>query len=49
MLHPSVQVGQYRQHLVNNHEVFHTHPSPIGFSEYAYLHNSQLHRDSVIP
>lgn len=37
VLHPSVQVGQYRQYLADNHEVFYADPSPIGLSACAYL------------
>jgi hypothetical protein len=39
LLHPSVQVGQYRQYLADTHSAFHEGPSPIGLSACSYLHN----------
>jgi uncharacterized protein len=32
VLHPSVQVGQYRQYLEDTHEAFHEEPAPIRLS-----------------
>lgn len=46
--HPSAQVGQYRQYLVDNHAVFYEEPSPIGLAACAYLHNYHLEQDDVI-
>ncbi len=39
MLHPSVQVGQYRQYLEDTHTAFHEGPKPIRLSACSYLHN----------
>ena len=39
VLHPSVQVGQYRQYLEDTHTAFHEHPRPIRLSACSYLHN----------
>jgi hypothetical protein len=47
VLHPSVQVGNYRQYLADNHEVFHADPSPIRLSACAYLHNYHFRPDDV--
>jgi len=39
VLHPSVQVGQYRQYLQDCHTAFHEGDYPIGLRACAYLHN----------
>ena len=39
LLHPSVQVGQYRQYLEDTHSAFNEEPSPILLSACSYLHN----------
>jgi hypothetical protein len=39
VLHPSVQVGQYRQYLEDTHTAFHEGPHPIRLSACSYLHN----------
>jgi len=39
LLHPSVQVGQYRQYLEDTHSAFYEEPSPIVLSACSYLHN----------
>jgi hypothetical protein len=39
VLHPSVQVGQYRQYLVDGHSAFHEGDTPVGLSACSYLHN----------
>jgi DUF2075 family protein len=39
VLHPSVQVGQYRQYLEDTHGAFHEDPAPIRLSACSYLHN----------
>jgi hypothetical protein len=39
LLHPSVQVGQYRQYLEDTHRAFHEEPAPIQLSACSYLHN----------
>ena len=39
VLHPSVQVGQYRQYLEDTHLAFHEEPGPIRLAACSYLHN----------
>ena len=39
VLHPSVQVGQYRQYLEDTHSAFHEGATPIRLSACSYLHN----------
>lgn len=39
ILHPSAQVGQYHQYLVDNHTAFHEGPMPVQLKSCAYLHN----------
>ena len=39
VLHPSVQVGQYRQYLQDFHTAFHQDADPVGLRACAYLHN----------
>jgi uncharacterized protein len=39
VLHPSVQVGQYRQYLEDTHTAFHETPDPVRLSACSYLHN----------
>jgi len=38
-LHPSAQVGQYHQYLVDNHTAFYDGQHPVKLSSCAYLHN----------
>lgn len=39
VLHPSVQVGQYREYLEDTHTAFHEGDAPVGLSSCSYLHN----------
>jgi len=39
VLHPSVQVGQYRQYLEDTHIAFHEEPDVVQLSACSYLHN----------
>jgi len=39
VLHPSVQVGQYRQYLEDTHAAFHEEPNAVQLSACSYLHN----------
>jgi len=39
VLHPSVQVGQYRQYLEDTHTAFHEGRNPVRLSACSYLHN----------
>jgi DUF2075 family protein len=42
LLHPSVQVGQYRQYLEDTHTAFHEGANPIKLSSCSYLHNYRV-------
>ena len=48
VLHPSVQAGQYRQYLLDNHEAFYADDPPIGLSACAYLHNYHFLPEDVL-
>jgi len=48
VLHPSVQVGQYRQYLVDGHSAFHEGDAPVGLSACSYLHNYTARPDDPI-
>jgi len=48
LLHPSVQVGQYRQYLADTHSAFHEGPSPVGLAACSYLHNYVTRPDDAI-
>ncbi len=48
LLHPSVQVGQYQQHLEDGHEAFHLGESPVRLNSCCYLHNYRLEKDDPI-
>ncbi len=48
MLHPSVQVGQYRMYLEDTHTAFHDGAAPIDLSACAYLHNHHPADDDVL-
>ena len=49
VLHPAVQVGQYRQYLEDTHTAFHEGADPIRLSACAYLHNySPIHDDPIL-
>jgi uncharacterized protein len=39
VLHPSVQVGGYRNYLADSHTAFHLEPDPVGLVACSYLHN----------
>src|SRR2546422_1523376 len=39
LLHPSMQVGQYRQYLEDTHAAFHEGAAPVRLSACCYLHN----------
>jgi len=39
ILHPSVQVGQYKMYLEDTHTAFYEGPNPISLNACAYLHN----------
>ena len=48
LLHPSVQVGQYREYLEDTHPAFHEDPAPIRLSACSYLHNYIVRRTDPI-
>lgn len=48
LLHPSVQVGQYREYLADTNSAFHDNESPVGLWACAYLHNYKLEEDDPI-
>lgn len=48
VLHPSVQVGQYKQYLEDYHSAFYEGNSPVNLSACAYLHNYSSKEDDVI-
>ena len=48
VLHPSVQVGQYHQYLVDSHSAFYDGSSPVALSSCAYLHNYRLEVDDPL-
>jgi len=48
VLHPSVQVGQYRYYLEDTHSAFHEEPNPIRLSSCSYLHNYVARDDDPI-
>lgn len=39
VLHPAVQVGQYRRYLADAHTAFYQDDNPVGIDSCAYLHN----------
>ena len=43
VLHPSVQVGQYRRYLADYQPAFYEGPTPVGLRACAYLHNYTPH------
>lgn len=47
VLHPSVQVGQYKEYLENNHTAFYE-ANPIILSACAFLHNYNYVQDDVL-
>jgi hypothetical protein len=48
LLHPSVQVGQYRQYLEDTHSAFHEGAGPVRLSACTYLHNYRTQPDDPI-
>ena len=48
VLHPSVQVGQYRRYLEDTHTAFYSGDSPVRLSACAYLHNYSYCPEDVI-
>jgi DUF2075 family protein len=48
VLHPSVQVGQYKKYLEDTHTAFYSGYSPILLSACSYLHNYSYFQEDVI-
>ena len=48
VLHPSVQVGQYRRYLADFHPAFYEGESPIGLRACSYLHNYKRNESDVL-
>lgn len=48
ILHPSVQVGRYREYLEDTHTAFHEGVNPIQLGACAYLHNYPFNPQDVI-
>lgn len=48
VLHPSVQVGQYKMYLEDTHTAFNTDHNPIFLNACTYLHNYNYYSDDVI-
>lgn len=48
LLHPSVQVGQYKTYLEDTHTAFHEGATPIHLNACTYLHNYNYYADDVI-
>jgi len=48
VLHPSVQVGQYKMYLEDTHTAFNTGHDPISLNACTYLHNYNYYSDDVI-
>lgn len=48
VLHPSVQVGQYRMYLEDTHPSFYSPPDPIALSSCVYLHNHHSQKNDVL-
>ena len=48
VLHPSVQVGQYKLYLQDTHTAFYEDPSPVNLNACTYLHNYTFDPKDVI-
>jgi hypothetical protein len=48
VLHPSVQVGQYRLYLQDTHTAFYEEPNPVHLDSCTYLHNYNYYDQDVI-
>jgi hypothetical protein len=48
VLHPSVQVRQYRDYLADGHSAFHEGDAPVGLGACSYLHNYSPQPDDPI-
>jgi uncharacterized protein len=48
LLHPSVQVMQYKNYLKDTHTAFYEEPNPIILNSCAYLHNYNVYSEDVL-
>ena len=48
MLHPSIQVGQYKMYLEDTHTAFYEESNPIILNACTYLHNYNFFSDDVL-
>jgi uncharacterized protein len=48
LLHPSVQVMQYKRYLKDTHTAFYEEPNPIILNACAYLHNYNLYSEDIL-
>ncbi|HVZ55759.1 MAG TPA: DUF2075 domain-containing protein [Chitinophagaceae bacterium] len=48
VLHPSVQVGQYKMYLEDTHTAFYEGDNPVTLSACSYLHNYNYYTEDVI-
>ena len=48
VLHPSVQVGQYKLYLQDTHTAFYDDPNPVNLNACTYLHNYSFDPNDVI-
>jgi hypothetical protein len=48
VLHPSVQVGQYRMYLQDTHTAFYEEPNPVHLDSCTYLHNYNYYDQDII-
>ena len=48
VLHPSVQVGQYRLYLQDTHTAFYEEPNPVHLDSCTYLHNYNYYDQDII-
>jgi hypothetical protein len=48
LLHPSVQVRQYKRYLKDTHTAFYEEPNPVILNACAYLHNYSLYSEDIL-
>ena len=48
LLHPSVQVQQYKRYLKDTHTAFYEGPNPVILNACSYLHNYNIYSDDIL-
>ena len=48
LLHPSVQVRQYKRYLKDTHTAFYEEPNPVILNACAYLHNYNVYSEDIL-